>query len=599
MNWKDCITLKNYFYFQIVLILPSIIIYNIFFLNQKNKLYEINFDISGILKEQAESNENNLFIEDNLNHKNNIKFNNIKKDIIVGIDFGSINTGFTYIIGNKKEKIITNKKFPSEFGLSRKTHKGVHYSDTSSISLMNYRKNELDNVIYINGIKYILNLKNNTINDNTCFIYPGDVIPELNIRNVLTEYFIMLKNGIINQINKEQAINGIENKILWVISVPSTWNEFGKQLLKNSISNSGMKNNKLIYESEATSMSIYHDNNIQNKFKNENFMLIDAGGFFIDISVNEFTDNYGNIKYVLNPKTYYLGINKIIEEIIKILEDLFGIYKINYIKNNNPGNWIKILKDINNAIENVYSVDRTEIYEINAQLKNDKGHYYYNYKNKRYKIEYNEYTIIFPGQLIGNIILNNINEIISNIEGIINELNLKNVKLRNIIITGGFSNNKIFQNEIEKFFLKNEEISIKYLSSYQTVISKGSVLYEIFNNEQKETRISPITLGIKNNNKMEIILNKGDKFKNILCVKFLKPAFKNQKIIQINIYSSYDEILNEGDLEKYFFGRLLLKISNKNDRLIQLAITYDTCLNFYAFNSENGKEIETEFQYFK
>ena len=599
MNWKDCITLKNYFYFQIVLILPSIIIYNIFFLNQKNKLYEINFDISGILKEQAESNENNLFIEDNLNHKNNIKFNNIKKDIIVGIDFGSINTGFTYIIGNKKEKIITNKKFPSEFGLSRKTHKGVHYSDTSSISLMNYRKNELDNVIYINGIKYILNLKNNTINDNTCFIYPGDVIPELNIRNVLTEYFIMLKNGIINQINKEQAINGIENKILWVISVPSTWNEFGKQLLKNSISNSGMKNNKLIYESEATSMSIYHDNNIQNKFKNENFMLIDAGGFFIDISVNEFTDNYGNIKYVLNPKTYYLGINKIIEEIIKILEDLFGIYKINYIKNNNPGNWIKILKDINNAIENVYSVDRTEIYEINAQLKNDKGHYYYNYKNKRYKIEYNEYTIIFPGQLIGNIILNNINEIISNIEGIINELNLKNVKLRNIIITGGFSNNKIFQNEIEKFFLKNEEISIKYLSSYQTVISKGSVLYEIFNNEQKETIISPITLGIKNNNKMEIILNKGDKFKNILCVKFLKPAFKNQKIIQINIYSSYDEILNEGDLEKYFFGRLLLKISNKNDRLIQLAITYDTCLNFYAFNSENGKEIETEFQYFK
>ena len=586
MNWKDCITLKNYFYFQIVLILPSIIIYNIFFLNQKNKLYEINFDISGILKEQAESNENNLFIEDNLNHKNNIKFNNIKKDIIVGIDFGSINTGFTYIIGNKKEKIITNKKFPSEFGLSRKTHKGVHYSDTSSISLMNYRKNELDNVIYINGIKYILNLKNNTINDNTCFIYPGDVIPELNIRNVLTEYFIMLKNGIINQINKEQAINGIENKILWVISVPSTWNEFGKQLLKNSISNSGMKNNKLIYESEATSMSIYHDNNIQNKFKNENFMLIDAGGFFIDISVNEFTDNYGNIKYVLNPKTYYLGINKIIEEIIKILEDLFGIYKINYIKNNNPGNWIKILKDINNAIENVYSVDRTEIYEINAQLKNDKGHYYYNYKNKRYKIEYNEYTIIFPGQLIGNIILNNINEIISNIEGIINELNLKNVKLRNIIITGGFSNNKIFQNEIEKFFLKNEEISIKYLSSYQTVISKGSVFYEIFNNEQKETRISPITF-------------KGDKFKNILCVKFLKPAFKNQKIIQINIYSSYDEILNEGDLEKYFFGRLLLKISNKNDRLIQLAITYDTCLNFYAFNSENGKEIETEFQYFK
>ena len=598
MDWEDYINLKNLFGFQIILIISFIIAYNINFVNQKNNIYNINFDFFGISKEKAEYSDNFLYIEQNLNGKNFYEVNNnMQKDIIVGIDFGGTNTGFSYIIGNKIEDIILNKKFPSEFGLSRKTLKGIHFSESSSISMMNYRKNELDKVIYLKGIKYILNSKNYTINDNTCFIYPGYIIPELNIRNILTEYFLMLKNDIINKINLKQEIDNIEDKILWTISIPSAWNEFEKQLFKNSIINSGMKNNKLIYESEASSEFIYHQaENILKK--NNNFMLIDAGGYFIDISINEFLDRYGNINQILDSKTYYLGINKIIEDILKILEDLFGIAKFNYIKKNNPGNWIRILKDINRAIENVYCVDGIEIYEINGQFKNDKGYYFYHYKNKKYKIEYNEFSVILPGNLIGNIILNNINEIIFNIDEIIKELNIKNIKLKSIVITGGFSENKIFQTEIENYFLKYK-IHIEYLHSYQTAISKGLILYSINNMGKGQTRRSPITIGIKNIKKMEIILNKGDNIKNILCTKYLKPISENQKFIQLNIYSTSEEILNKGDLEKYFFGRLLLKINNKEDKIIQLTITYDIILNFYAFNNENGKEIETEFQYFQ
>lgn len=327
-------------------------------------------------------------------------------------------------------------------------------------------------------------------------------------------------------------------------------------------------------------------------------MLIDAGGYFIDISINEFLDKYGNINQILDSKTYYLGINKIIEDILKILEDLFGIAKINYIKKNNPGNWIRILKDINLAIENVYCVEGIEIYEINGQFKNDKGYSFYHYKNKKYKIEYNEFSVILPGNLIGNIILNIINEIIFNIDEIIKELNIKKIKLKSIVIAGGFSENKIFQTEIENYFLKYK-INIEYLHSYQTAISKGSILYAIYNMGKEQIRRSLVTIGIKNIKKMEIILNKGDKIKNILCTKYLKPISENQKFIQLNIYSTSEEILNKGDLEKYFFGRLLLKINNKEDKIIQLTITYDIILNFYAFNNENGKEIETEFQYFQ
>ena len=53
------------------------------------------------------------------------------------------------------------------------------------------------------------------------------------------------------------------------------------------------------------------------------------------------------------------------------------------------------------------------------------------------------------------------------------------------------------------------------------------------------------------------------------------------------------------EFENKFFGRLLLKIDKKNRGIIQLYIIYDTCLSFYAYNYENGNEINTEFQYFK
>ena len=176
---------------------------------------------------------------------------------------------------------------------------------------------------------------------------------------------------------------------------------------------------------------------------------------------------------------------------------------------------------------------------------------------------------------------------------------MNNFKLDNIIITGGLSQNKIFQKQIEDFFIKKNKITVKYLSSYETIISKGLVLYGI-NNEIIISRKSPITIGIKIKDKIDIFLRKGDEIKNTISnYQYLKPILENQNIIQINIYISNEDILKEDDLEQNFFGRLLLKINKQNSGIILLIIKYDICLNFYAYYYENGREIEIDFQYFK
>ena len=560
--------------------------------------YEINWNIFNILKNDSKLEEEKYpYIEEKLSPKKIKEFNG---NIIVGIDFGYINSGYSHILGNDISNINVNKKSLSDIGLSIINQKGIHYSLTSSISMKNYNIDELNKIIYIKGIKSILNSLNNTINDNLCYIYPKRIINKLNIFNSIKEYFIMFKNDIIKEIRERYSqFDKIEEKIQWIISVPSSWGEFQKQLIMNALIISGMKNIKIIYELEAAALATYYNKYIPKnlKQKNKNFILIDTGGYSMDITAYQIVDNYGNIKEIDTIKTDNKFINNIKEQIIKVLYNFFGKKSIDKIKNDKPGEWVQILNDIDYAIESTYSIDGSEYFEINVRLNenlNKKVEYdYYGYK---YKIVYDKISLKFPSSLIGKIILNNINNFKNIIQEIMNNLKQKKIKLDSIIITGGLSQNKIFQKEIEHYFNKDNKIKIEFLSSYQTAVSKGSVLYGI-KPFQISTRISPTTIGIKDkSNKMEILIRKGDEIKKSVTIfKFLKSIGEQQKIIQFNIYISNDDKIGENN----YFGRLLLKMNDKNIGIIQLRIQYDTCLNFHATNYNNGIEIETEFQFFK
>jgi hypothetical protein len=333
------------------------------------------------------------------------------------------------------------------------------------------------------------------------------------------------------------------------------------------------------------------------KQKNKNFILIDTGGYSMDITAYQIIYKYGSIKKIDTITTVNKVINNIKEEIIAVLYNIFGKIAIDKIKKDKPGDWIQILNDIDYAIENTYSIDGREYFEINVRFnENFNKKYEYEYYGNKYQIDYEKVSLRFPSSLIGKIIINYMNRIKSIIQEIINNLKQNKIKLDSIIITGGLSQNKIFQKEIEQYFNKDNKIKIEFLSSYQTVVSKGSVLYGI-KPFQIPTRISPITIGIKDkSNKIEILIKKGDEIKKSVTIyRFLKAIGEQQNIIQFNIYMSKDDNIGEHN----YFGRLLLKMNDKSKGIIQLRIQYDTCLNFHAINYNNGIEIETEFQFFK
>ena len=590
------------FFGSIFILLLSFIFGNIFGTKlMPNKEYEpneINWNIYNISKEAKLEEKQYDYIE--VKNQKIQKLTEKEDKIIVGIDFGTISTGYSYVERTDIKKININSKSPNEVETSKDTQNGKKYSERASISLQNYNREELSNINFVKGIKTIFTLDKFN-NDNLCYVYPSEYVTNFNIKNVIREYFIMLKKDIIENINVPR---NKKDKIKWIISIPTAWKEFNKQIILNAAYESGMSNIKLLYENEAASLSMLNDKYIPEKHKNKNkvFILASLGGYYSNITINEIVDKETIKEKELiknNAIIENVGVLTIAQEIIQILENIFGKYNVEKAKREDPGEWVKTLKDINEAIRSTNNLDGMEIFKINTVFKK-KGEFEYSYKTedkeKRYIIK-NKLDLEFPSGIIGDIIHKNIKIIINRIDNIMNEMKSKRIRIDSMVLTGGLSKNKVVQNEIESKF--NSRTTVNYLSSTEYAISKGAVFYGINPNRIK-SRISPETLGIRNKengkDNIEILVKRGQDIDNYSMVKFIKPSSKKQDKIQINVYATDSENLHEDD----FIGRLMIYLDqNKKDGVIQLNINYDTVLSFSAMEYDNKKEIKTKFEIVK
>ena len=536
----------------------------------------------------------------NINNYNKDDNNRKNENLIIGIKFGNINSWYSYNFGKNISNIILKNQLSSELELNKYNKKGSKYSHKASVSLMNYKSDELEKIIFIRGFKTLLYENYNGTeekaldNDNIIFYQYNNDNNEDKL-NIIKEYFQFLKNEIIAEITKKNQ----KNFIKWVLAIPQNINQFEKQLIKNITADLEMYNLDLIYESEAASLAMYYDKLIPEsaKQKNQIFMLIDAGGYSIDITLYKIIDTNGGLKQLTQTQSLKLGILDISNKIINILKEIFGKDALNKIKKNEPGQWIKILNDIKKIIEYSNNINGIDIYKMDNYFGKNDGNF--TFKNKTIKV--NNININFPLSLSAQIIYDNMNLINEKINDIIKYINQeKKISIDNIIITGGLSRNRIFKEKIKSNFNNKTFDNIYYLSYGANPISKGAVIYGI-NPEKIESRISPITIGIRNNDlknkNIELLIKKGEEIKNYL-IKYIKPYSNEQNFIKINVYISKEEFNNLKEIEKNLAGRIIIKLKDNINEKIKLIIKYDTTINFYAFY-ENGEEVESFFEFYK
>jgi len=351
--------------------------------------------------------------------------------------------------------------------------------------------------------------------------------------------------------NKEEA--------KWVITAPCLWNDDGKKYLKKLAKEVDMNNIEIILEPEADSLAIFYDKYINKKYLSigTKYLIVDAGGYTVDVSLNEILKN-NDIKQLVQPKSYRLGSNFINEKIIEIIQEIYGEENIKNFTKTNSSEWEKILNIIEDSKNNINLIESENI-KLNIELdklicyEEGKGIWSSSKKAKNLcstikkdiNITYSNKELYLPIKLIKKIISNLSSKIVSKINKYMSGMNFNL-----LVLTGGFSNSQILREKIKNNF-HGKNIKIEILKSPQETVMRGAAIYGLAPN-QILYRVSPVSImtdnyeNKKENEKCEFE-EKKDKNGELKCLKyfgFIKifETFKTGQIIPKIVKPISDEI---------------------------------------------------------
>jgi molecular chaperone DnaK (HSP70) len=196
--------------------------------------------------------------------------------------------------------------------------------------------------IYFDRIKTKLDPKFK--NDIQSKIYIDSKYPpnyKINLRIIITEYLRMFSDNALKYYNQKGYTKYTKDDIKWIVTVPAIWNEYGKQFMRNCAKKAGMKKIIIALEPEAASLTMFKDDNVDEKYKEKGkiFMLIDAGGYTLDITINEIIDIQGNLKQLSPPSGGAYGSMNINDYLMKLIEETFTKKKIDDLRKNRYDLW--------------------------------------------------------------------------------------------------------------------------------------------------------------------------------------------------------------------------------------------------------------------
>ena len=449
---------------------------------------------------------------------------------------------------------------------------------------------------------------------------------EVSLKLVIKEFLKGMSEKAIKVLNaKDSSISYSKDDIKWVITTPAIWDEAGKQLTREAAIEAGMNDVTIALEPEAASLTVYKDTSIseENKGVGNIFMLIDAGGYTVDITINKIMDKRGNIKQLSPPYGGALGSMNINNDIVDIIEQIYGKEYIEEVKEKNYGIWKKTLDSIEIKKRNfIGKLSDSDYIKIDIMFEKQFCETKCEKQTTYGKINYDNNNVEIPKRIMENITLNRVNKIIDSIKNLI-EIN-KYIKINYLVLTGGFSNCKILVEQLKKNF-NNSGRNIFKLDSPSLSIMKGAVIYGKRPNKIM-SRISPYNIGIlsvtfdiknqtcifyMNISGIDIceifdkFINKGGSINNNFAViKTYSPILETQTEANIELFRSIKEnvkdIYEEG-VEK--IGEINLNIPENEipliEREIEVKMVFGSCIIIEAKDKNSGEKIKSSFNYYK
>ena len=284
--------------------------------------------------------------------------------------------------------------------------------------------------------------------------------------------------------------------------------------------------------------------------------------------------------------------NDILKEINKIVFN-DNIFILDYIKDINNAKILQEIENLKNSfsfceneevIININNLRMDKIYQASSEMKIVK------YKN--YSIKIDNRNIYLPSELINNIILKTVNELVDYINNIIKENN-KEFKISHILLSGGFSNNKILRSEFKK---KIKNIKFFFLANEKYSVMRGAIIYQI-NPNLIQVRKHKYIYGFENfdrtnNRKFIVKINQKEMTsKNDIIQKNITSISPFQDTIYFKIFRTEDESFDS----KQYIGTIFLNITKFKKYKIKIKLEtvfhLTTYLKIYANERISNKTI--------
>ena len=526
--------------------------------------------LSILIKFILNSNKNNTNDTNTINDTNNIQNNILEFNIKVGIDFGSTSSGYYIIFDPLDEKDIKYDVISSQILLDKTDKIGLRIGENAYERFK--VENNKTNFLYFTAFKRNLDPK---INKNLVKSdFPGD---EIELKIVIKEFMKKMREEAEGKI-KERKSNYNLNEIKWIITIPPLWDIKGKKIMEEAAKKVGMANLDVILEPEASSLSLFkEDNKIIKEYikKDKTFLIVDAGGYTVDFSANRILDD-NNLEQLMIPVSIVNGSSLINEKIFNILKRFVGEEKVKNVDYQNIKSTLDYIEEKKKEVDlNQGGNLKLDIRPFDIYCKSESFFSYIlsiYYSSPDYctqiidgkELTYDNNALLIPKKYISEII----NQLITNILFYVDHLLAKLDHIDLIVFTGGFSTNKIFREKIQEY-KKGHNSEIIFMSEPQTTVMKGAALFGL-KPTQILKRIIPITIGIASyeTKKQNETCDNDDEFfdenKNeTRCHKYLTFVRKKESIEMNQIINKEIHISEERIYIYYNYENEITKESSK------------------------------------
>eukprot|EP01100_Stratorugosa_tubuloviscum_P015014 TRINITY_DN839_c1_g1_i4.p1 TRINITY_DN839_c1_g1~~TRINITY_DN839_c1_g1_i4.p1 ORF type:complete len:577 (+),score=241.62 TRINITY_DN839_c1_g1_i4:144-1874(+) len=439
---------------------------------------------------------------------------NREKKIYVAIDFGTTNTGAAYVTNFDPEpSYISAKSLLSIHNGSFKQQTAVLLDRSNRIiglgndAIKNYdsTKNKL-----FKRFKMGLYSENRF---SSIFVQPvsccADVQSSISrsateesveLKSLFREVFRFFKEKLLE---KERGIN--DENIEWGITVPAIWDGAAKNYMIEAAKEARLKNVKLILEPEAAAIytaTYYFTNKNSPLFKiGDSFMVIDAGGGTIDISIMRYEEERGEgggyslIHHANGGPWGALNIDKIaLEKINRI----FGKLSVEEAAKENPEDWQEFIEELEQAkfeADSTFNLNfftKLEGYDKERVLEqindyNDNSNQKIEIVNKR------SLRVKFSNEFRKQIFKSILDQIHSHLNQLLSIMREKKIIIKKYILVGGFCQSDLLQ---EKFRTIFGDRQIEIPGNLPNAIINGAI--EMLKNPNFiKSRIVDETIGIE------------------------------------------------------------------------------------------------------